>query len=87
MTVWVDDVRISKNGQQWCHLVADSWEEMHAFSQKQLQLPPRRFHARARLPHYDITLQERDLALTLGAVLTHQRHIVMCARHLLQTKP
>lgn len=86
MTVWIDDMRIVKNGQYWCHLLADTWEEMHEFSLQQLQLPKRRFHAASRLPHYDITWSERDLAVTLGAVLIGRRELVQKAHVLLAQK-
>ena len=82
-TVWVDDMRIAKHGRLWCHLVAASWAEMHAFALHTLKLEARRFHGKAKLPHYDVTIWERDLALQLGAVAVHHRQIVVCARKLL----
>ena len=83
MAVWVDDMRIAKHGKLWCHLVADSWEEMHDFALHTLKLEARRFHGKAKLPHYDVTIWERELALQLGAVTVHHRQIVVCARKLL----
>ena len=83
MAVWVDDMRIAKHGKLWCHLVADSWEEMHAFALQTLQLEQRRFHRKAKLPHYDVTVFEREQALQLGALAAHHRQIVVCARKLL----
>ena len=56
MAVWVDDMRIAKHGSLWCHLVADSWDEMHEFALLTLKLEARRFHRRAKLPHYDVTV-------------------------------
>lgn len=85
MAVWVDDMRIVKHQRLWCHLVADSWEEMHAFALLHLQLESRRFHRRAKLPHYDITVEERELALRLGAQAASQKDIVRTARQLLQS--
>ena len=86
MAVWVDDMRIAKHGKLWCHLVADSWEEMHEFALHTLKLEARCFHGRAKLPHYDVTIWERELALQLGAVAVHHRQIVVCARKLLATR-
>ena len=83
MAVWVDDMRIAKHGQLWCHLVADTWEEMHGFALSTLHLDGKRFHRRAKLPHYDVTVTEREQALLLGAQAANRRQIVLCARQLL----
>ena len=85
MAVWVDDMRISKNGQIWCHLVADNWQEMHDFCLQQLHLARTRFHAKAKLPHYDLTWAERERALQLGALPINRRQLVAKSRFLKST--
>lgn len=52
----------------WCHLTADSREELHAFAEK-LGLKFAWFQAKSSVPHYDLTPNKRDLALKMGAVV------------------
>ena len=53
------------NGKQWCHMFADSTEELHQFA-KQLGLKQEWFQDK-KLPHYDLVESKRKLALSLGA--------------------
>ncbi|MDP9022269.1 MAG: DUF4031 domain-containing protein [Actinomycetota bacterium] len=75
MTVYVDDVRdygtrvgarLRRVGTEWCHLTADSRQELHAFAQ---QLGVRRswFQDDPVTWHYDLTPQQRTRAVRLGA--------------------
>lgn len=60
-------------GDEWCHLWADSLEEVHVFAEK-LFLPKLSdaivdmFHDHPALPHYDLSPFLRERALALGAV-------------------
>lgn len=71
MTVYVDDVRHQFGRMIMCHLWADTLEELHDFATKigmrrqWFQQPPK-----ASWEHYDISLGKKELALSLGAVLT-----------------
>ncbi len=77
MTVYVDDLftavprtpRGQYLGDQWCHLMADSDEELHTFAarigmkREWAQLDARR----PWLNHYDLTPTRRTLAIEQGA--------------------
>ncbi|MDB5761637.1 MAG: hypothetical protein JWQ21_632 [Herminiimonas sp.] len=81
MAVYVDDVRIAWRQNRWCHLVADSLEELHAFASK-LGLKREWFQTHASYPHYDVTLRSRDQALAMGAHLGTRAVIIGCAKAL-----
>lgn len=55
-----------KHGALWCHLYADSVEELHAMAGK-LGLKRAWFQDK-RLQHYDLTPAMREKALAAGAV-------------------
>lgn len=63
------------NGGMWCHLTADTVDELHAFAKKigmkrawfQISAPPR------SVPHYDLTPRKREAALKAGAVFVSAR--------------
>lgn len=71
MTVYVDDVRYPYGRMVMCHMFADTLDELHAMAdaigiqRKWFQCPPK-----ASWEHYDISLGKKDLAISLGAVLT-----------------
>ena len=75
MTTYVDDECISWRGKSWCHLVADSLDELHAFAAK-LGLRRAWFQNTASYPHYDVTVAVRDRAISLGAVLADRRTMI-----------
>jgi len=79
MAVYVDNMRIVKRGKAWCHLVADSLDELHNFAQ-QLGLPTSWFHRKVSHPHYDITVDVRDLAIARGAIVATRREVVLAVR-------
>ncbi len=60
MAVYVDRAKVQFRGREWCHLMADTLEELHAFAQS-LEIDARLFHRTASYPHYDITLEMRIL--------------------------
>jgi Protein of unknown function (DUF4031) len=87
MTVYVDDAGIPasvRNGPRvhtstWCHLTADSQEELHAFA---AQLGLKRSYFQPGKPiggkpspfwHYDLTAGKRAQAVNLGAVVVGYR--------------
>ncbi|ATG21431.1 hypothetical protein CO705_15285 [Ralstonia pickettii] len=81
MTVYVDNARITWRGREWCHLVADSLQELHRFATS-LGLRRDWFQAEASLPHYDVTVEIRDIALSRGAKAADRRTLVMHGRRL-----
>jgi len=83
MAVYVDNARVPWRGRHWCHLVADSLEELHAFA-RVLGLRRAWFQARASLPHYDVTVETRMVALSHGAHIVDRRTLVSVGRQLKQ---
>jgi hypothetical protein len=79
MAVYVDNVRIRWRGKLWCHLVADSLEELHSFAQL-LGLKRHWFQDAASYPHYDVTVEIRQRALRVGALKGSRVTIITCAR-------
>lgn len=66
MTIYVDNERILWRGKLWCHLVADSLNELHQFACK-VDLQRAWFQCKASYPHYDVTTSVRDRAGTRSA--------------------
>ena len=54
-------------GRRWCHLTADSLDELHDFA-KSIGLKQQWFQNHRFMPHYDLTPSKRLLAITKGAV-------------------
>ena len=65
MTVYVNKLRTRYGGLTLCHLLADSVEELHAAAKK-LGVEPQLFQ-KDGMPHYDLSLKKRDLAIKAGA--------------------
>lgn len=81
MSVYVDDERIPWKGRLWCHLVADTLDELHTFADD-LGLKRTWFQGHASYPHYDITMGIRAKALQLGAMPADRATTVACFRKL-----
>lgn len=81
MPVYVDNECISWRGKLWCHLVADSLDELHGFA-KRLGLKRGWFQEQTRYPHYDVTVQVRERALRLGALDGDRALVVSCSKRL-----
>lgn len=81
MAVYVDQPIWRWAGHKWCHMLADSEEELHRFAadigvhRLLYQGPPK-----TSAPHYDITGLERARALRLGAVACSREEIVAVFR-------
>ena len=79
--VYVDDPIWPWQGRRWCHLLADTPEELHRFASRlglhrsSYQGPPK-----SGTPHYDITGFERSRAVALGARVCTRAEIVAVAR-------
>ncbi|EKJ8514540.1 TPA: DUF4031 domain-containing protein [Pseudomonas aeruginosa] len=66
MAVYVDSEEILWRGKLWCHLVADTLDELHEFAAR-LGLRRSWFQCR-NYPHYDVTVSVRMRALKMGAI-------------------
>ena len=70
MSVYVDEAIFERWGRRWCHLTADTPEELHAFADM-LGLERSRVQSKLARPwadHYDITEEKRNEAVARGAV-------------------
>jgi len=70
MAVYVDDMRARVDRMVFCHMVADSVEELHAMADR--IGVARRWFQRPR-PHYDVCLTKRAAAIRAGALEITQR--------------
>lgn len=81
MTVYVDNERIPWCGKLWCHLVADSLDELHVFAAA-LGMKRAWFQIKASYPHYDVTTSVRERALKLGALPGSKAQVITCAKQM-----
>lgn len=81
MAVYVDSENIRWRGRVWCHLVADSLDELHWFAAR-LGLKRQWFQSQSFYPHYDLTLPVRQKALKMGAKDADRRTIIGCAKQM-----
>lgn len=78
MAAYVDTAHWEWRGKVWCHLLADTIQELHSFA-KRLGLRREWFQDQAKYPHYDLTSQMREKAVHLGAVEADNRTICSVA--------
>ena len=82
MGVYVDDAIWPWRGELWCHLVADTDDELAAFAER-LGLQTRWLQhkpARPWLDHYDLPDYAREQALELGAAPVGRSELVAVIR-------
>lgn len=85
MAVYVDEAIWPWRGKVWCHLLADSLEELHIFAKSiglqraWFQEPPK-----SRYPHYDIPETRRMIAVKKGAIEIDRRQTIVIAKILKQ---
>lgn len=82
MTVYVDEIRVypksimdaatKRNGVRWCHMLADTIEELHLMADT-IGIQRRYFQNHGSIPHYDITPPKRAKALRAGAIFKSAR--------------
>ncbi|WP_296276992.1 DUF4031 domain-containing protein [Pseudomonas sp. UBA7530] len=80
MAVYVDSEEIPWRGKLWCHLVADTLDELHDFAAR-LGLRRSWFQSR-NYPHYDVTISVRQRALSMGAIDADRETIVDRSRQM-----
>lgn len=66
MSVYVDNARIPYGRMLMCHMIADSLEELHTMAD--IIGIKRKWFQDKRIPHYDVCLAKRALALKNGAI-------------------
>lgn len=69
MSVYVDTAKNGYGRMKMSHMIADTFEELHAMADK-IGVARRWFQASppASFPHYDIAQSKRELALANGAI-------------------
>ena len=64
--VYVDALFCAR-GREWCHMSADTLDELHAFA-RQIGVPRCWYHGlRKGHPHYDLSPERREKAVAAGA--------------------
>ncbi|MGP5100298.1 DUF4031 domain-containing protein [Psychrobacter celer] len=81
MAIYVDFMQIEFKGYKWCHMLADSLQELHEFAAL-IEINTRLFHRDASYPHYDVTVQMRKKAIEYGAIPASRKKIIECAKKL-----
>lgn len=81
MAIYVDFMQIEFKGYKWCHMLADTLQELHDFAAL-IELDARLFHRHASYPHYDVTVQMRQTAIKYGAIPADRKKIIECAKKL-----
>lgn len=81
MAAYVDDAVWPWRGQLWCHLLADSLEELHAFA-KSIGLKREWFQGHTKYPHYDMNANRRVIAVKKGAIEIDKRTTIEKAKKL-----
>ena len=81
MTVYIDTSSNNLRGTSYCHMTADTMEELHAMA-RQLNLGMPSFQNKPRHKHYDVTARKRLKAIALGAVLLSPREYAIKVQNL-----
>src|SRR5262249_20253796 len=81
--VYVDAAIWDWQGLKWAHLLADDTDDLHRFAAT-LGIHRVSYHGppRTSVPHYDLTANERQRALALGAVACSRDEIVAIVRRI-----
>lgn len=81
MAIYVDFMQIEFKDYKWCHMLADTLQELHDFAAL-IEVDKRLFHRNASYPHYDVTVQMREIAIEYGAIPAGRKKIIECAKKL-----
>ena len=81
MAIYVDFMQIEFKCYKWCHMLADTLQELHEFAAF-IEIDERLFHRNASYPHYDVTVQMRETAIKYGAIPANRQKIIECAKKL-----
>lgn len=81
--IYVDPAAFRKpNGRKsYSHMVGSSIEELNAFAEK-IGVKRHFWHSQGALSHFDITTDQRELALANGAVEVSSRELIGFARRM-----
>ncbi len=80
MAVYVDSAANPCGRMKMCHMLADTLEELHAMADRiGIQ---RKWFQNKRVPHCDICMSKRRLAVAAGAIEVDRRETVVIIRRL-----
>lgn len=88
MSVYVDEAfdatpqgaQARRCGTRWCHMIADTPEELHAMASR---IGMRReWFQPASFPHYDLVPRRRAAAVAFGAIEVDRRTLVLKMREI-----
>lgn len=71
----------AKHGHRWCHMIADTPEELLAMA-KRIGLRPEWIQGEPNLPHFDLVPPRRAAAVKAGAVEVTRRELVVHIRRI-----
>lgn len=74
MAVYVDNAMIPYGNMIMCHMTADTLEELHQMVDT--IGVKRKWFQNKSIPHYDVCLSKRRLAIKAGAIEVSQRKVV-----------
>lgn len=72
--IYVDEAVNFWRKTYWCHMFADSINELHYFAD-QMGMKRDWFQPDIRLPHYDVSVNKRQIAVRLGAIEVDRRFV------------
>jgi hypothetical protein len=76
MATYVDFTRMHNSG-EWCHMIADTDEEMHAMAGR-VGIGRGRLHiSSSGIAHYDLRPYQRELVISYGALEITSRELVI----------
>lgn len=76
MTVYVDQLNRYNGGNRWCHMIADTVDELHAMAER-IHMKREWFQGMPEhFPHYDLMPRRRHWAINFGAVELGNRDFV-----------
>ena len=74
MMVYVDDAYIPYGRMKMCHMIADTEEELHEMADKIGM--KREWFQNTSMPHYDVGMGKRTLAVEYGATEITMRELI-----------
>ena len=79
MAVYIDKANIKYKRMIMCHMIADSYEELH-YMAKKIGMKSAWFQNNASFPHYDVCLMRKNKALEYGAIEVSRKELVIKMR-------
>lgn len=86
MSVYVDNMRAKFGRMVMCHMIADHPAELRAMAER-IGVKLKWFQNSASVPHFDVCMAKRDLAVQSGAIELERRLFVEISRRVRATWP